>query len=212
MEGLQSENIPTFNVYTLHLLSTATYPYRMADVCNEVALLLHLQQGTGEYASFYHHYRKWLLIAATAILQQEQEAEELVQEFFTDCWERQLYLRIPAISRDAIRNYLFIAIRNRCLNRMAVADTRRRRLAMLTDSLEDVTYPVYKMETQELGRSLEDAIRKLPPRQGTVFRSAYQEDKSRREIALEMNISEKTVKKQMQLALKNLRGLLRHLY
>ncbi len=184
----------------------------MADVCNEVALLLHLQQGTGDYDTFYRFYRKWLLIAATAILQQEQEAEELVQEYFIDCWERQLYLRIPAISRDAIRNYLFISIRNRCLNRMAVNDTRRRRLAMLTGLQDEHQLPDPVLETRELRQTLEDAINMLPLRQGTVFRSAYQLDKSRREIAIEMNISEKTVKKQMQLALKNLRGLLRHLY
>ncbi|WP_341841054.1 RNA polymerase sigma-70 factor [Chitinophaga caseinilytica] len=184
----------------------------MADVCNEVALLLHVQQGTGDYETFYHYYRKWLLIAATAILQHEQEAEELVQEFFIDCWEQRLVLRIPATSRDAIRNYLFISIRNRCLNRMAVNDTRRRRLAMLTGLLDDYQAPENRLESRELGRSLEDAIEQLPPRQGSVFRSAYQHDKSRREIAVEMNISEKTVKKQMQLALKNLRTLLRHLH
>lgn len=185
----------------------------MTDGYNDLALLVQLQQGNAlAFDHLYTTYRRWLLVVAVGILQNEQEAEELVQEFFIDLWQHQLYKNIPTTSKEAVQNYLFVSIKNRCLNRMAKEDTRLKRLNRFLTMPEPVTSPNNKLENEELKTQLNDAIGQLPPRQSQVFQSAYLMDKSRKEIADEMNISEKTVKKQMQLALKALRNYLKNIH
>ncbi|SIO03259.1 RNA polymerase sigma-70 factor [Chitinophaga niabensis] len=171
-----------------------------------------MNDGYIDFNHLYITYRRWLMVVAVGILQNEQEAEEIVQEFFIDLWQRQSYKNIPTSSREAMLNYLFVSIKNRCLNRMAKEDTRLKRLNRFLAMPLPVTSPDNKLENTELKNQLEDAIGQLPPRQSQVFQSAYLMDKSRKEIADEMNISEKTVKKQMQLALKALRNYLRNIH
>lgn len=175
-----------------------------------INLLSRLQNGDeAAFGYFYKKYRRWLMVVAVNILQSEPEAEELVQDFFIDFWHSELFRKLPVASAEAAENYLFISIRNRSINRLAKNDTRRKRLQnWMPDA---VTMPAAKMENQELSAQLLSAISKLPEKQGYVFQSAYLMEKSRKEIALEMNISEKTVKKQMQLALRSLRGFLKNI-
>ena len=171
-----------------------------------------MNDGYNDFDHLYTTYRRWLTVVAVGILQDEQEAEETVQEFFIDLWQRQSYKNIPTSSREAMLNYLFVSIKNRCLNRMAKEDTRLKRLNRFLSMPLPVAAPDNKLENTELKNQLENAIGQLPPRQSQVFQSAYIMDKSRKEIANEMNISEKTVKKQMQLALKALRNYLKNIH
>ncbi|MRG45848.1 RNA polymerase sigma-70 factor [Chitinophaga sp. SYP-B3965] len=168
--------------------------------------------GYNDFDHLYTTYRRWLMVIAVGILQNEQEAEELVQEFFIDLWQHQTYKNIPVGSKEATQNYLFVSIKNRCLNRIAREDTRLKRLNRFLIMPGPVTLPDNKLENTELKNQLDDAIGQLPPRQNQVFQSAYLMDKSRKEIADEMKISEKTVKKQMQLALKALRNYLKNIH
>lgn len=171
-----------------------------------------MNDGSNDFDHLYTTYRRWLMVVATGILQNEQEAEEVVQEFFIDLWQRQSYKNVPAGSKEALQNYLFVSIKNRCLNRMAKEDTRLKRVNNFLAMRTPVASPDNKLENTELKNQLSNAIGQLPPRQGQVFQNAYLMDKSRKEIADEMRISEKTVKKQMQLALKALRNYLKNIH
>jgi len=62
-----------------------------------------------------------------------------------------------------------------------------------------------KIITQELEDSIGKAIESLPPRCREIFELSRNEEKKYREIAIELNISEKTVENQMLKALKIMR-------
>lgn len=178
---------------------------------NDITLLEKLKAGDQQaFDHLYVTYRHWLFISAMTILRNEASAEELVQEFFIDFWQRRLYHNIDARTSSSLRNFLFVSIKNRCLNQLSKDKTRKNRLDQFFLS-EDFMPPENRLENEELGNRLEHAIAQLPPRQCEVFKMAYLFQKTRKEIAIEMNISEETVKKQLSLALKTLRLYLKEL-
>ncbi|MBC9928847.1 RNA polymerase sigma factor [Chitinophaga qingshengii] len=174
---------------------------------NDIALLAALKTGNVEaFDHFYHLYRQWLLITAMTILQDEDEAQELVQEFFIDFWQHALYKRLELNTVSTLKNFLFVSIKNRCLNKISKDETRRKRMSWLEHSPH--VPPDTRLEKIELHGQLEEAINLLPLKQSQVFRLAYQEHKTRKEIAAVLDISEETVKKHVAAALKTLRQLL----
>ncbi len=176
-----------------------------ADLPNE--LLLMLQRGDADAFNYiYTTYRKWLWVAALGMLQNEADAEEVVQDFFMDYWQKERQRAFTDIGH--LKGFLYISIRNRCLNRLERDKVMRRRqsdLSFLSGQVE-ATDPV---EVKELRERLKAAIGKLPRVRGEVFQMGYMMHLSRREIAGALQISEESVKKHMMLALRDLRGMLK---
>jgi len=181
----------------------------MSANINDIELLAQLKSGSAvAFQHFYESYREWLYVTAYTILKNETEAQELVQDFFIDFWEKDLSARIDLSTTGSLKNFLFVSVRNRCLNKIAKDSTRNKRLKdiMLPDTY---TIPQSRLENNELKEQLETAISQLPERQSVAFRLAYQENKTRKEIAAFMDTSEETVKKQVANALKTLRASLK---
>jgi RNA polymerase sigma-70 factor (ECF subfamily) len=181
----------------------------MSASINDIELLAQLKTGSlAAFRHFYSAYRKWLYVTAFSILKNEAEAQELVQEFFIDFWQKNLGSKIDLSTTGSLKNFLFVSVRNRCLNRIARDRTRKKRLKNIMLP-EIYTLPQSRLENNELKEQLENAISQLPERQLIAFRLAYEEHKTRKEIAAFMNISEETVKKQVANALKTLRASLK---
>ncbi|MEC5144312.1 RNA polymerase sigma-70 factor [Chitinophaga sp. 212800010-3] len=181
----------------------------MSASINDIELLAQLKTGNASaFQYFYENYHQWLYVTAYTILRSETEAQELVQDFFIDFWEKDLSSRIDLDSTQSFKNFLFVSVRNRCLNKISKDATRNKRLKdiLLSDTY---TLPQNKLENDELKAQLETAISQLPERQSMAFRLAYQEHKTRKEIAAVMDTSEETVKKQVANALKTLRASLK---
>ena len=155
----------------------------------------------------FHHYHHWLLITAHTFLRNEDEAEETVQEFFIDFWENKRYEALNVTSIETLKNYLFVCIKNRCLNRIAKNKTRKKRYENLLVP-NDLILPEHPLENSELKKRLSNAINQLTERQKEVFELGYLQDKTRKEIASELNIAPETVKKLIAQALKSLREYL----
>lgn len=181
----------------------------MSASINDTELLAQLKTGSlAAFRHFYNAYREWLYFTAFTILKNEVEAQELVQEFFIDFWQKDLGARIDLSTTNSLKNFLFVSVRNRCLNRIARDATRNKRLKDIMLP-ETYTLPKTRLENNELKEQLETAISRLPERQSIAFRLAYEEHKTRKEIAAFMDTSEETVKKQVANALKTLRASLK---
>lgn len=188
-------------------------------LANEQDLLLleQLKKGNEQaFATFYTRFRKYLMVAATSLLGDEMEAQDLVQEFFIDFWQRQLFLRIdPGYHKgegEVIRSYIHRIVYNRCLDRLGQRKSRQQRLDNMP--MPDLSCPPdYRIENREwqlqLGNALQVAIDKVPPLSAKVFQLAYIQHKSRHEIATEMGVSPNTVKNQLVRAIKILRAHLK---
>ncbi len=171
-------------------------------------LLERLKAGNSEaFDEVYTSYRKWLWIAALGILQNEADAEEVVQEFFIEFWQRMEQRQFDDIQH--LKNYLFISVRNRCLNKLQRDKVHRRRNEQMLQHTE-LSVSCNQLENSELQQQLKEAIAKLPPIRSKVFKMGYLFNYTRRQIATMLNVSEETVKKHMILALKDLRLALKN--
>jgi RNA polymerase sigma-70 factor (ECF subfamily) len=183
----------------------------------DITLLEQLKAGSEQaFAVFYARYRRYLMVAAVSLLEDEMEAQDLVQDFFVDFWERQLYFRIdPGFNKgegEVIKYYIHRIVYNRCLDRLAQRKSRQHRMdGMPAPDL--MCQPENRMENLEWQRQLSNALgtamSKVPPLSAKVFDLAYIQHKSRHEIAAEMGVSPNTVKNQLVRAVKILRSQLK---
>ncbi|RFS19508.1 hypothetical protein DVR12_23010 [Chitinophaga silvatica] len=181
----------------------------MSASINDIELLAQLRDGNlAAFQYVYDTYRHWLYVTAYSMLKDEIEAQELSQDLFIDFWHKDVGSKIDFNSSAELKNFLYISIRNRCLNKLAKDATRIKRLKEITLP-ETYTIQHSRLENNELKDQLETAIKKLPERQSLAFRLAYQENKTRKEIAAVMQTSEETVKKQVASALRTLRASLK---
>jgi RNA polymerase sigma-70 factor (family 1) len=177
-------------------------------------ILERLKSGDKEaFRLFYEKHRRYLMVMATSILKDEMEAQDLVQDFFTDFWQKQLYNRIKLdVPGTSINGYVNRAVYNRCLDRLKQKNSEQKRINTMgvcteTGSHEDC---IQRREWQsELSEALQRAIGEVPPQSVKVFEMAFVQHKSRQEIATELSISPHTVKNQLQRAIKILRAKLK---
>jgi RNA polymerase sigma-70 factor (ECF subfamily) len=147
---------------------------------------------------FRAHYRP-LCAFALQYVKDGDRAEDLVQELFTHLWQDRERTRIST----SIKSYLFAAVRNRCLNALAVA-SRLRPLNERVHDRPDDEQPGEDEHTERAAR-VQAAIEGLPEERRKVFRLSRNEGLKYHEIAARLGISVKTVENQMGKALKTLR-------
>lgn len=132
-------------------------------------------------------------------------AEDIVQEVFIKIWED----RASRINRS-LRAYLFLMVRNRCidyLRTMKVEDKRKLKLMesqILSDSVE------LNMD-ETITREIKKAIEELPAQCKEVYKMSVFDGLKHAEIAEELDISVDSVKVQVFRAKKGLRKKLLHL-
>jgi len=180
----------------------------------DIYLLDQLKAGDSEaFAYLYNKHRKWLAVAAVSILKDEADALDLIQDFFSDFWQKKLFLKIQAPYN--IESYLHQCVRNRCLDRIRRRQVAKRRNNDLVEGMEEHYIPENRMETderrQQLSNALEAAIQNVPAQSAKVFTLTYLQNKSRAEVASEMGISPNTVKNQLVRAIKILREKLKNI-
>ena len=145
-----------------------------------------------------HHER--LLRFATALLHSEEEAEDAVSEVF----EKLVSDGLP----ETEVALLFVAVRHRCIDRLRqlkVAERVRRRLPLDEPSLTAWEQEEeYERRRATLSKAIETGLT-TPMRRTLQLR--YYEEKSYREIAETMNISQVAVYKHLRNALERLRKI-----
>ncbi|HEY9258221.1 RNA polymerase sigma factor [Chitinophaga sp.] len=175
---------------------------------NQDAVLLELlKEGSAEaFTQVYGKYHGILMTLSTDMLKDQDMAEDLVQEFFIDFWQKKLFLKIDANyqNRDRasiMKSYLYASVRNRCLNKI----TRDKKFTSVIP--EEAFLPNDPLESKEIFFMVNSALKKkVPPKSSTAFRLRHYDQKSHKEIAAEMNTSIQTVKNQIGTAVKILRG------
>lgn len=150
-----------------------------------------------------------LYVHVFRMLDDRDEARDIVQEIFANLWDRMERLEIE----HSYQAYLFRSARNLVINRIASRDVGRRYESYLEHAgpaLE--VMPDELLREKELARQIEDAIEKLPSKMTLIFKKSRYEQRSYREIAEELDISEQTVKKQIYNALTLLRKKIRTIF
>lgn len=146
---------------------------------------------------------------AKKFVQNLDDAEEIVQELFFNLWKN----RETLDEDQSLDSYLFISVRNRCLNLLNARKTKSKHAALLwylygvTNTENNNAYQ--QLVADELEKNLASAIDNLPKECKKVFELSRFEGLKYQEIAQRLDISIKTVETQMSRALSKLRLELR---
>ena len=152
------------------------------------------------YEVLFKKYYKLLSIQAFYIINDETDAEDLVQNLFLEIWERELYHNI----NSSLKSYLQMTVKNRCLKILAQRKTMLKRI-------DNYTYSIAHPEAQDpeelqcSENKINNVLKELPRQRQQAFTLVYLKDKKYRETADEMGISINSVKSHLKLAIVELR-------
>ena len=136
---------------------------------------------------------------AFKVLQNKQDAEEVVQEFFIHFWNKRGEL--PEL--QSLSAYLFTALKNRILNHLAKKKYPVTSLDVLYNDESDFS-AVKNIEQKEKESTLRTLVNTLPNRMRQVYELHQFDGLSVTEIASATGNSEQTVRNQLNTAIKKL--------
>ncbi|WP_316789350.1 RNA polymerase sigma-70 factor [Pedobacter frigoris] len=157
------------------------------------------------FREIYERYWNVLYFHVFKMLKDEEEAKDLIQELFSTLWLNPNQIH----SSTNLSGFLYVSARNRVLNLIQhnkVKNQYLTSLAHFADASSNVT--LEQLDEQDLLNALEKEISALPAKMKQVFELSRKQNLSYKEIAAELNISEKTVKKQISNALKIIKNKL----
>ena len=154
------------------------------------------------FEALYRAYWHRLYAFAFRYVRSKEDAEDVTQEVFLRIWRGREHW-VPA---GAVRNYLYLSVRNAARDRMArVVVAERWRVRQVAATSE--TQP--NLESAELAAVVEQALAELPPKRAAVCRLRLIDGLSYAEIAHRLDVGEKTVETQLARGLKFLRDRIR---
>lgn len=158
------------------------------------------------FRNYYEENVSSLIIFARRFVSMEI-AEDIIQDVFLDIW---LHFKMDKGLLPP-RSYLFMAVRNKCLNLLIREQVRKKYIESteLDNRILGLNY-YDSYEKQLIDREdmqyVYDEIERLPEKCRDIFKMAYFEGRKNAEIAEILNISIRTVEHQLYLGLKTLRG------
>jgi RNA polymerase sigma-70 factor (ECF subfamily) len=162
-----------------------------------------------QFKQLYERYAPGLIFFARKFVD-HQTAEDMVHDVFLRIWSRDTVMIID----ETVGSYLFRAVQNCCLDYLKRQTIRNDYLgrAMAELKMEELTAAdntVTRLIDREQIDAVYKAIDRLPEKCREVFVLAYIEERKNAEIAVQLNISVRTVEAQIYKALKTLRNVLK---
>ena len=158
-----------------------------------------LKQGSRD--TLYRQYWQQVYNFCHLYLTNADDAEDVVQEVFIKVWENREWIR----EDERFKGLLFIITRNLVFNQHRKKVNESLYKVTLLAALEESEEIEEEIDANDLRAYIERLIDELPPRRREIFNLSRKEQKSYKEIAELLHISEKTVENQIGEALKYLR-------
>ena len=149
---------------------------------------------------FKQHF-KALTIFAQQFVSDLDTAQDICQKVFITLWEKRKQIDLT----QSVKSYLYTSVRNRCLNYLRDHQKFRSKVLDLDCAHFDLTESQRFENTDELKHKIEQALEALPDKCRKVFEMSRLQQMKYREIAEELQISQKTVEAHMRKALQTLR-------
>lgn len=153
------------------------------------------------FDALFNKYSRKVSSFAFSKVNSEDITQEIVQDIFTNIWEKRHSLNITSVT-----GYLFTAVKYEAINHIKKEITHRKHhklyKAFVRVSEESTLRSV---QFNDLKEALEEGVAKLPAKTQLVFNLSRLEGKSISEIALKLNLSEKAIKYHISRSLKELR-------
>jgi RNA polymerase sigma-70 factor (ECF subfamily) len=172
-----------------------------ADERQTITLLLQGDEAT--YERVYKQYFQLLYAYAYSVIEDDMQAEEIVQQLFLKIWEKKDQLHIET----SLQAYLYKSVYFQSLNYI-------KHLKVRNEHQKHTVFQMKQSQAEQAGQQLDlkllesrfrKALSDLPEQCRTVFQLSRFEELKYREIAGRLGISEKTVEHHMGKALRVLR-------
>lgn len=167
-----------------------------------------------DFKEIYMSYFLRMKYFACEYVVSEEDAENIVQDVFTELWEKKelLSYNINLIA------FLFTSIKNRCIDHLRhkvvekeavnqIQEEYQITLQMKLASLE--LFDQNLLSAEDIENIIVEAINSLPDKCREIFIRSKIEGRKQKDIATELNISLKTVENQMNIAYKKLKSELK---
>jgi RNA polymerase sigma-70 factor (family 1) len=173
------------------------------NAMTDAEVLVFLKEGhQAAFAEIYERYQGLLYIYACKIVKNKDLAEDIVQEIFISLWEKRTQIQF----RSTLPSYLYSAVRYKFFDMLDHKKVRFDYLESLGNFIDTgVSVTDHYIREKELAGLIEKEVALLPPKMREVFELSRKVYLSHREIAQQLNLSEKTVKNQINNSLKELR-------
>jgi RNA polymerase sigma-70 factor (ECF subfamily) len=152
------------------------------------------------FKRFYEEHFVSVMRYCNSIVKDQTEASDIVQQAFIVLWQKRNEIYI----HSSEKSYLYKMVYNSSLQFLEKRRTRSSSEQQVASSQMKVVVMNSAAE-QELETMIYEAIRQLPTQCRRIFEMSRNENLKYREIAVQLDLSEKTVENQMGKALKILR-------
>lgn len=130
------------------------------------------------------------------------DAEEVVQELFVYIWSNSRVINLES----NLKGYLVCAVKNRALNHIRARKNYESKCLLLYEKYRDIVYSDSNHSLWELKDELSKCLKKLSAVQRETFKLSRFTPMTNKEIAIKLNISEKTVEYRLSQVLKILKS------
>lgn len=165
-----------------------------------------------EFKRFFLHYHPKVIRIAQIILKSEDEAKDAAQDIFLKLWDKpEIWMgqidTCSAYIYSITKNYIFDQIKHKKVEQDYIDN-------ISSDLFSDlnITNPYNNIYAKELSLLIQLTINQMPEKRKNVFEMSRFEGKTNNEIALELDLSVRTVERHIYLALLELKTMIQDLY
>jgi RNA polymerase sigma-70 factor, ECF subfamily len=176
----------------------------------EVGIFRLIQKGDiTSFELLYMELQPRLYAFSRKFIDNPEEARDVVQEVFSEFWERKKDLDI----KTSLKSYLFSMLHNKCLNIIREQKTHKKYTSYTELKLKEVELSHYNAVFEshssiyltDINTLLEKGIQDLPENCREIFKLSRIKGLDNKQIAEQLNLSVRTVENQIYRALKSLK-------
>ena len=174
------------------------------ELFSDTELTLLLRKGeVAAFAEIHSRYYPILYRHAYKRLQDREEVKDILQELFSAIWDNKASFNLTT----NLSAYLYTAVRNRILNVYKHHKIKSDYVTSLQNFIDNnqVPEPDENVRIKQLIELIEAEVAKLPAQMRRIFEMSRNANLSHQQIADELDISPRTVRKQVNNSLKILR-------
>lgn len=156
------------------------------------------------FGELFKRYHAKLISFALCYLPIYEEAEDVVSDVFVNLLKKRAELK----EINNFDGYIYFSVKNLCLNR--IKNNKRKESIFAPIDMGDVRtgeyiQPLEQLLCKELGEVIQGLVENLPQKRRLVYNMIKDDGLKISEVAKLLDIADKTVKKHLELAVKDLR-------
>jgi RNA polymerase sigma-70 factor (family 1) len=180
---------------------------RNDNTSEEYARLILMGEGN-TFDFFFRQYYTALCYFANAIIHNEEEAKDIVQDCFVKLWDSSAFIE----KVESVPSFLYTSVRNKCIDllrkRKVIDKARLYSISNADSEFEHFDESAFA----EMMRLVLQHVDELPATMQEVIKLYYLHGKKYKEIASALHSSPEAVRKQKARALELIRGKLKMLF